>query len=546
MYKVLIVEDEMLVRVGLKNSIDWSKHGMEVVADVSDGREAMASYERDKPDLIITDLKMPVMDGLELISTIRASDSDTKILILSCIEEFEYARKAASLKVSGYILKLTMTVDEMDGVLASVHEELRSRNQNQIQTTSPVPFNYRLSLSMLKEKLLKDYLFYGIYSESELGSLLHQMESPIGAPGRVVAAIMETNKYSRLLKRFNDDRGELIKFSVLNILNEILDNHGAGEAYHDWDNRYLLIFSFDLKTSPEEIRSKLTVVFDNIRKVMLTYFDVPVFIGVSAVGEGFRQLKKLYQDCVSMMERRYFSESFVQFAADWRPLGGERRWRQLVLKSCDAWESLGAPYYSDLKDETERRLEHPLPDEQSWKSLFVGLMDWSSAYLGIPEDHAALMELSGSERVHASPSILDSIQDWEAHLEETAKLKDMIKSVSKEVADAVHYIQSRYDQEISLKEISEFVQLSPNYLSLLFKKDMGRNLIEYLTDYRIEKAKELLRSTSLKTYEIAEIVGVPDSAYFSRIFKKTTGVSPIEFRKRRVMSGRAGSNEDDA
>ncbi|MBB6670218.1 response regulator transcription factor [Cohnella nanjingensis] len=541
MYKVLIVEDEMLVRVGLKNSIPWSQHDMKVIADVSNGREALAVYESEKPDLIVTDLKMPVMDGLEMISEIRSKDVDTKILILSCMEEFEYARKAASLKVSGYILKLTMTVEEMEDVLASVAEELRSRS---LAPATPVPFNHRLSLNMLKEKLLKDYLFYGVYSEGELRTLLKQMDSPIDDPGRVAMAIMETNEYSRLLKRFSDDRGELIRFTVLNILNEIMDNHGAGEAYHDRDHRYILLFSFDPRNGDEDNRAKLNVVFDNIRKVMLTYFDVPVFIGVSAFGDGFRHLKKRYQDCVALMEGRYFSEAYVQFAAEWSPLGGERRWKQLTLKSCSAWESLGAPYGEDLRRETEKRLAQPLPDEASWKRLFVGLMDWSRAYLGIPEDHAALMELSGSERIQASPAVLDSIHAWEVYLEETAKLKDMIKSVSKEVAEAVQYIQKRYDQDISLKEISEYVQLSPNYLSMLFKKDMGRNLIEYMTDYRIQKAKELLRSTSLKTYEIAENVGVPDSAYFSRLFKKATGVSPVEFRKTKVLGGKAGSHED--
>jgi two-component system response regulator YesN len=154
------------------------------------------------------------------------------------------------------------------------------------------------------------------------------------------------------------------------------------------------------------------------------------------------------------------------------------------------------------------------------------------------------MELSGAKRIEASSSIRDSVETWETHLAETANVKSMIKSVSKEVADVLQYIRERYDQNISLKEISDHVQLSPNYMSLLFKKEMGRNLIEYLTNYRLEKAKELLRSTTLKTYEIAETVGVPDSAYFSRIFKKATGVSPLEFRKKRVMGGIAGTHEN--
>jgi two-component system response regulator YesN len=231
MYRVIIVEDEMLVRVGLKNSIMWSKYEMEVIADVSNGKEALAVYEKEKPDLIITDLKMPVMDGMEFISTVRRKDPDTKILILSCIEEFEYARKAANLKVSGYILKLTMTIDEMETILASVHRELKSRNQ-----TTPVTLNHRMNLNMLKEKLIKDYLFYGAYSDSELAVLLKQMNSRI-EPSRMMMAIMETSQYSRLLKRFNDERGELIHFTILNVLNEILMNHDLGEAYHDHGNR---------------------------------------------------------------------------------------------------------------------------------------------------------------------------------------------------------------------------------------------------------------------------------------------------------------------
>jgi two-component system response regulator YesN len=186
-----------------------------------------------------------------------------------------------------------------------------------------------------------------------------------------------------------------------------------------------------------------------------------------------------------------------------------------------------------------------LQDEQSWKLFFLGLMEWTYNNLGIPANHTALMEFSSAERMKASSTIQDSIQAWESHLAETAKVKWMIKSVSKEVAYAVQYIHQNFDQDISLKEISEFVQLSPNYLSLLFKKEMNCNLIEFLTNYRVEKAKELMLNTSLKTYEIAENVGISDSAYFSRIFKKSTGVSPIDFRKKKVIGQKAELHADN-
>ncbi|MBJ6360756.1 helix-turn-helix domain-containing protein [Paenibacillus sp. GCM10012307] len=532
MFKVLIVEDEMLVRVGLTNSIAWSKYDMEVIADVSNGREALAIYMNEKPDLIVTDLKMPVMDGLELISTIRSKDVDTKILILSCIDDFEYARKAANLKVSGYILKLTMTMEEIEGTLEEIRKELVAHSYS-----FKPPVQQQLSLDLLKEKVLKDYLFYGVYSEDEMGTIMQQFEPPIHT-GPIAVAILETYQYDRLHERFDDDRGKLIQFSILNILNEIMVNHGGGIAYHDQKNRYLMIFSFLSHHSAETNRSRLTAVFDNIQKAMHSYFNVPVFISVSATGEGFHSMRRFYQECTRMLNDRYFSHTAIITSVENRIIG-EPKFKKLIANSCNKWALLGESYYKNLQETTFHALKQPLQDEGDWKQVFIHLMEWTRAYLAIPDDQAALMELSGTERILVSPTIYDSIQAWENYLEETAKLKHMIKSVTKEVAEAVKYIQMRYDQDITLKEISELVNLSPNYLSLLFKKNMGRNLIEYLTDYRIEKAKELLQKTNLKTYEIAENVGFSDSAYFSRIFKKVTGISPLEFRKIKVLGGTA-------
>ena len=129
MFTVLIVEDEMLVRMGIKCSIDWAKLNMCVVADVANGQAAWEVYEKERPDIILTDIKMPVMNGIELIEKIRKVDTKTKFVILSCLEEFQFVRKALSLGVSEYILKLAMSQEEMESVLGRIQNELARENE---------------------------------------------------------------------------------------------------------------------------------------------------------------------------------------------------------------------------------------------------------------------------------------------------------------------------------------------------------------------------------------------------------------------------------
>jgi two-component system response regulator YesN len=535
----MIVEDELLVRVGLKNSIPWQNYNMEVIGDVSNGQEALEMFHSHELDLIITDLKMPVMDGLALISAIREVNSEVRILILSCIEDFEYARKAAGLKVSGYILKLTMTLEEMGGVLSDIQKELSERTH-----TLPSPLNHPLNRKMLKGKLIKDHIFYGIESgATELEASLKQVDSRIQR-GQHLLAVLETNHYSRLLKRFNDERGDLIHFSISNILDEILNNHSAGEAWHDCDNRYLIVFTYPLELQEEEITANIREVFINIQRVMNSYLNIPVFMGVSSVSRDWSYMRHMYEECKTILSNRFFSETSVIFATEWEQSNLEPQLKQKIISSSEIWRGMGDPYYPDLDKEMNSGLIALLYNESDYRQFFIEMMVWVHSYLGIPQEQAKSLESSGAERVKACYILDDCIEVWELYLAEAANMKDMIKTVSQEVEKAVYYIHQHYDKDITLKEISEYVQLSPNYLSLLFKKSMGRNLTEYLTDYRMEKAKDLLLNTTLKTYEIAENVGVTDSAYFSRIFKKIAGISPLEFRKKKVLYRRVGPDED--
>ncbi len=292
MYKVLIVEDEMLVRVGLKNSVDWAKFNMVVVADVADGMTALSIYQREKPDLIITDIKMPKMSGMELISKIREDDKQTRIVILSCLEEFELARKAMSLGVTEYILKLTMTNDDMDKILEKVKTELVMQADGQIAKKAVAH-----SDDTEKDGVLKDFLFYGLYSSEEFGAYVRKKGLRIFQEG-LLLAIMEIDHYERLVLLLKDEKGHLIQRTILNALNEILDRRGAGEAFSESNNRYILILNFKGIISESLRHQEIKALMDNIRDSMKVYFNMETSIGTSSAQDGYGSLKDMYI-CIS-------------------------------------------------------------------------------------------------------------------------------------------------------------------------------------------------------------------------------------------------------
>lgn len=537
MYKVLIVEDEMLVRVGLKTSIDWKKFDMDVIADAANGEAALAVYGNEAPDLIITDIRMPVMDGMKLISEIRKNDNKTKFIILSCLEEFEYARQAMSLNVSGYILKLTMTTREMEDVLARVYEELREQKKYAPAQKS------KMEVGVLKEKVLKEFIFYHLYSETEFAGIMSGMDWKM-TPDGLMLCIMEIARYSRLKSKFEDERGQLLQFTILNVLNEILENHGAGEAFHDHENRYMILLNLKGSTGWSEIRKRLLAIIGNIEKVMKSYFESAAYFGISARYDGFQNLKKMYDESSALLKDRYFLDTNLFFYPEINRATSGKSWIGSVKEKAALWERLGRERRLGLELKMDGLMNGPAPDEQSAKKAFAQLMQWALSDLGIMPDNAEPLLTESVEAVNRSADIWEAIDRLGCFLDETAKLSLNMLHVSSEVARTIEYICNHYGRPISLNEIAEYVSLSPGYLSNLFKREMNKNLIEYLTEFRIGKAKEMLRQTHLKSYEIAERVGFSDNGYFSRTFKRIAGTRPNEYRKKPVFNRNTGQDHE--
>jgi len=535
MFRVLIAEDEMLMRLFLKRSVDWAKYDMTVVSDVSNGEQAWEAFERHAPQLILTDLKMPGMNGMELIAKIRKNDERARIVILTCMEEFDLVRKAMSLGVTEYIPKLTMTPEDLDVAMNRISQELRSLYQE-----SPPVAAADGDEERLKEHLLKDFLFRNRYTEREFAERLHPLR-PRLQDGRLVFTIMEFDSYEQLMAKFKDDKGHLIRMSVLNVLDEILSQRGRGEAFHDEGGRYFVLFGFEDIGTAEGVSEALREIEAHIDGTLRNFFNSSVTFGNSSIGHSYSSLKRLYLEAGAMLERNYFGrpETLYSAAASGTVLGMETVDRLRSLP--DKIGRLAEPLRETLEGKIQEfaRME-PMSKARARKSI----LEW--LYLPLKSVNPAGEKLpekiyEASEQIDKSRTLEQALDAFDRFLDQLLDARSRLRRISKETAEAIKYIEAHFAEEFSLQQVADHVEMSANYLGTLFKKETGMTLVEYLIQYRIDKAKELLLNTHLKSYEIAERVGFTDQSYFSRTFKKIVGCTSKEFRTRWVSNW----NEDE-
>ncbi|WP_169090543.1 helix-turn-helix domain-containing protein [Paenibacillus sp. PL91] len=537
MLKVLIVEDEMFVRLGFKNAVNWAKFGMTVCGDVSNGQEAWDAYIKMKPDIIVTDLNMPIMSGMELIEKIRRIDNRTRIVILSCLEEFALVKQAMRLGVTNYILKLTMEPEEIDEVLLKVAEECKAQQRH--QDTQGIIHNP----DQLKETIIRNYLFYPLYTEEEFSSLVIKQKLRL-SPENVIVAMMEINHFGHTQAKFQDNKGELIRYTILNVLNELLAQWNRGEVVADKEDRYLFLLSFPDVHSQKAIRETILESMDQIQRVLNRYFNVSVTFGISRLGSRYADLKSLPQEAAEAVGWKYFLGSSHCLFKE------EHNWKKIYTQSQEKvdellriWETVLPEKHAERKAIAQNFFESEVKEPKLWVQLFVRLLDIDHNPLRTGENERLTAVSNAVETVSRSETLQECIHAVHALFAYIEQWKQSSSQLSKDVGKAIKYIQANYQGSCSISALADTLQVSPNYLSTLFRKEAKLTFTDYLTQVRIEKAKELLTSTQLKSYEIAELTGFSDDSYFSRAFKNKTGVRPNEFRKMWVNHERTGENE---
>ncbi|MFB9275744.1 response regulator [Cohnella cellulosilytica] len=533
MLKMIIADDEYNVREGLRDVVPWEEMGIAVVAVASDGPETLELCQSLRPDILITDIRMPVLDGLEAANRLRELDASVRIIIISGAQDFNYAKTAVNLNVDGYILK-PIKVNELQDTVRKVADSIRAERSREAYTHQ---LRQQLTENMpaLREQFLAN-LTMGMYrDERELADKLVFFGLPLQRVSSMRAALFQIDDYEQAVERYSEENKQLIRFSVNNIMEEIVGRSEAGIAFCLNENRFVVLFD----QSGREAGFYLNVVQEIIDSVS-AYLKLSLSAGIGNPVQRLGDLHRSYYEAESAIGYKFFTgKSSILHGSDFN----EGRVNVDLARIYEDQNKL--IYFMKLGRREE--VAHKI------RSIFEAVCKDRSSPIGYVQSVGVEQINMASRAFHevgesieaVLPDFPSLIGDLYAHhdaaelVETMQKLFDAITAFfwqknnqknSGTIKKIKDIISKKYMENITVSRLSEEVYLSPNYISLIFKQETGETITEYVTKIRMEAAKELLRAQDLKVLEVAEMIGYDNAAYFSTVFKKYTGMHPQKYR----------------
>jgi len=535
MIKVMIVDDEMLVRAGIRSTIQWQQLGMEVVAECEDGQEALDAFNQLRPEIVITDIRMPVMDGLELARRLKEIDSQVQIIFLTCYEEFSYAREAIRLDIADYIVKPTMTVDDMTKVLIRLKETLEKEKAELGK------------LDVLKKKLEEEEvnqrksLFFnlirGELTEAQLEDAVSKLHIDSNS-GNFALIIWSVDRYKEVAKKYNDKSLSMLLNAMHSIVYDVCSFYGKIIVFDDNRNKLIGLVCFEDK-SAKTCFEKLSHIASESKIAFEKYMSISVTIGISELCNEIASLPQAWKQTEKANNRKMFlGYGRIIFHH-------ELQYQKEVNVDCsDIIKQIESSvevrdveqFEAALKELFMNRLALTFRYDDVYETCYK-LLSIMMSFLSKHGEGKQLLELSkrySEGTLFTEFETLEEIHEWFLNcFHNLFRLSDSSdnEKMNCKVKKAISFIKERYMHDISLKDAAKYVGVSTNYLGNLFKRETGYYFNNYLMEYRIKKAQQLLKDNSLKIYEVAARVGIPDQHYFSKIFKRITGIAPNEARQ---------------
>ncbi|NLK28443.1 MAG: response regulator transcription factor [Clostridiales bacterium] len=523
MYKVMIVDDEMLVRIGVKALINWQDLGFEIVAEASNGLSAFEKYVALKPDVVITDIKMPKQDGLWLTKKIKEHNPKTEIILLTCYDDFSYAKEAIKLKVSDYILKAEMEEEELKSILLEKKKKLDAtigKNagsgedkflmKKQQEALLGLLLSSNRSIDLVRKEFAKANLEWNTRSycflQFDFRASLKSEKNSEDQIANIITACLEL-----IVNKFKDEDAEIFYKQFGKSITCFIMAHNLNELKLQKWISYLYssikqYFNIGFKSANSPIKDTI----EEAREYLNWIFEASDYLFYLSDGEHLTK---------ETMHRR----SEVQFINN----------SSMVKEICKCIEEADSEAVNRMVKQIEKMI-----DEHRGNSLEVKLelshmindiFKRFDVFFQDDKDVFAFQKklMNAEELREAMGIIVDFVNNVNQEITNSRSDNTDIR-----IKKAVQYIEDNYGNKITLDDIAGHVGISKYYFSVLFKKEKGITFSNYLNSVRIEKAKQLLKNPQVTVNDVAYEFGFNDPQYFSKTFKKYTGMTVTEYRSR--------------
>ena len=526
MYKLLVADDEYWTREKIRNMLDWEAYQITFMDPAQDGEEVLQIISGDRPDILITDINMPFVNGVELVRRIKKEYPDIVVFVISGYDDFEYVKQTLMDGAINYLLKPVARID-LVSALSRALEMISQKEENEKQIVKTASLIQDRELSFLVEK------------ESSVipaVNFLHESSDMVGSSMMLV----KIHELQELMGKYDYDLNYL-SYSVKKMLKQATGMENLLIFnYINRSNEFLAV----TKAEASEQRLMALKLLKALQELTLS----PVTIAVSEPSYSIESLHNAYVQSISvLMTRPFKKENAVLFSRQESKITGHNVQNHMAQEL--EWQLRGL-----LKSGGKKAILDFLRDivglasceEKEWTYLEVKqtvkkVCTVFSDTVSQSGSAVSLQELDELEQM--MDKVLEKLDSEQVLglLEEMLlivladKTGDASGNIRDVVREAAQYIDQNYYEELTLVSLSAKYCVESSYFSRMFKQETGKNLMLYITDKRVEKAKEIMKQSQISMAEIAFMVGYDDYTYFSKVFKKVTGMSPREYR-----NGQAG------
>lgn len=536
--KVLIVDDETFVRVSFKSYINWHEYGFELVGEATNGIEALEAIDRLRPDIVFLDIKMPEVNGIEVLRELKDNKLSLKVIVLSSYNEFDYVREAMKLGAADYIHKPDMSEDMVLMTLKNVSMELQNEREH-MREYKNLKNNIEQNKNDLKAIFLKGLIDEFYNKKCEVEEKVKTLGIKFNGTNMVCLAISIDN-YTVVKDRYKANNKHLLDYAIKNIIDELFLEETEFEFFKYNNNMYMIVKSYSNMRSLNDIYKHNNIIANTTAKALKQFLNISTSIGISSTHKHIMNIPQAFSEAVEANRLKFYEHggtiiNYYDLKANKNTVnkfkieGVLSEFRELIDNNeMDMLKEKIQETFEVLK-EKRALLEKELKDF-SKEILYIisgkyriatGIIDAKRKFSLRSE------ELNNSENIFEIRDILIHAVDQLAALYRQAV---KVPAKNSRVRDAMEYINSNYNRKLALETIAHQIGLNSSYLSRLFKTETGIGINCYINQVRIEMSKELLLKEDYKNYEVAEMVGYNNVEYFNEIFKRITGKSPKEYK----------------